>query len=444
MSRPTTAAEPAQPGHPPHGLTPSPSVPPASDPPLSPSPQASRALAPDLARGLLLLLIASANVWGYLWSDDGHLDAGGRPVGGSPLDHLVDGVTTLLVDSHTKPMFAILYGFGLATMAARLAGRGASPRTTRRVLTRRSLGLVVLGLLHAALLYGGDILAPYGAAGLLALLLLRRSRAALAWWFGVAYVLSMTAGAVALLAPSDAGGGGGAPEATGYLASALDRLVTTATVTSLYTVTLMFVPHLVVGILLARSGWLTHPAQHRRRLGRLAVVLGAVSVAGSLPYALAVGQVWHPGRTPLAVAELLHHVAGDLAGLGYVCLFAWVAAAWGRRARGGPARVVAAVGERSLTCYLLQSVLFAPLLSDWGLGHGGRLSTSQAALLAVAVWLVTVAVAVALDRAGRRGPFEAALRRVAYGRPVRVGAAGGGAVVPTVPTVPTPALRSGS
>jgi uncharacterized membrane protein YeiB len=61
-------------------------------------------------------------------------------------------------------------------------------------------------------------------------------------------------------------------------------------------------------------------------------------------------------------------------------------------------------------------VLFAPLLSDWGLGLGGRLSTTQAAVLAVAVWLVTVAVAVALQRAGRRGPFEVALRRIAYGR----------------------------
>ncbi|GCD20226.1 DUF418 domain-containing protein [Cellulomonas algicola] len=47
---------------------------------------------------------------------------------------------------------------------------------------------------------------------------------------------------------------------------------------------------------------------------------------------------------------------------------------------------------------------------------GAHLSTTQAALLAVGVWLVTVAVAVALQRAGRRGPFEVALRRVAYGR----------------------------
>jgi uncharacterized membrane protein YeiB len=382
-------------------------------------PPPPRSLAPDLARGMLLLLIASANVWGYLWSDDGRNEAGGRPAGGSALDHLVDGVVTLVADSHSRPMFAILYGFGLATIAGRLAARGADRRATRGVLVRRGVGLVVLGLLHAALLYGGDILAPYGAAGLVALLFLHRSRTALVWWAGVAYALSMTVGGLVLLLPSDPGGGdvAGAEATTTYLSSALERVGATATVTTLYTLTLMFVPHLVVGILLARAGWLTRPAEHRRRLGRVAAGAAALSLVGSLPYALAVAQVWRPGHTPLALAELVHHVSGDVMGLGYVCLFGWVAAVWRGRAGRGVVSAVTAVGERSLTCYLLQSVVFAPLLSDWGLGLGGRLSTAQAALLAVGVWLVTVAVAVALRRAGSRGPFEVALRRVAYGRP---------------------------
>ena len=69
-----------------------------------------------------------------------------------------------------------------------------------------------------------------------------------------------------------------------------------------------------------------------------------------------------------------------------------------------------AVGKRSLTSYLLQSVIFAPLLCAWGLGLGGVLDQWQAALVAVAAWLVTVAVAVTLDRRGLRGPAERALR----------------------------------
>ncbi|MBB2923721.1 DUF418 domain-containing protein [Cellulomonas cellasea] len=391
----------------------------------------ARSVAPDLARGMLLLFIASANVWGYLWSDAGWLDAGGRPAGGSSLDHLVDGVVAFVVDSRSKPMFAILYGFGLATMAARLAARGADRRTTRGVLARRSGVLIALGLAHAALLFAGDILAPYGATGLVALAFVHRSRATLVRWFVVAYVLSMTAGAIAVLGAFDSSSGAGDdpgaaaavadPATLGYLATVGERLVTVATATSLFTVSLMFVPHVVVGILLARAGWLTRPAEHRRRLGQVAVAAGVVNVVGGLPYALAVAQVWHPGGTTLGVAELVHHVAGDVMGLGYVCLFGWLAAVWGERARGGVLSAVAATGERSLTAYLLQSVMFAPLLSAWGLGLGGRIGTAQAAVLAVGVWLVTVLVAVALHRAGRRGPFEVLVRRLAYGR---TGAAG--------------------
>ena len=40
------------------------------------SPRVVRSLGPDLARGMLLLLIASANVWGYLWSQEGYNEAG--------------------------------------------------------------------------------------------------------------------------------------------------------------------------------------------------------------------------------------------------------------------------------------------------------------------------------------------------------------------------------
>ncbi|WP_238402458.1 DUF418 domain-containing protein [Cellulomonas sp. H30R-01] len=50
----------------------------------------------------------------------------------------------------------------------------------------------------------------------------------------------------------------------------------------------------------------------------------------------------------------------------------------GRRGRHGLVTAVTAVVARSLTCCLLQSLLFAPLLSDWGFGLGGHLSTTQA------------------------------------------------------------------
>ncbi|ADG73419.1 protein of unknown function DUF418 [Cellulomonas flavigena DSM 20109] len=382
----------------------------------APTAAPARSLAPDLARGALLLFIALSNVWGYLHGR-ALSELGDRPLDASGLDRLVDGLTTLLVDDRSRPMFAILYGFGIATMATRLAARGRDERGVRRVLARRSVGLIVLGLVHALLLFPFDILTPYGVTGLLALALVNRSRAALLRWFWGSLALML-----AVFLPVTYGWfafGGEGDFSTDYLTSAVERVVNAAATGVLAGVVLLFVPQVVAGILLARSGWLTDPARYRARLGRTALVTGLVVLVAGVPHALTVAQVWEPGFHTGRTAMLVHEVAGLAGGFAYVCLFGWLAAVWADRRRGPAVHAVVAVGQRSLTSYLLQSVMFAPLLSAWGLGWGAHLGTAQAAALAVGVWLVTVAVAVALSRAGRTGPFEALLRRWTYARDPR-------------------------
>ena len=123
-----------------HDKTPTPLVPPRlalQSARVDVSSRVVRLLGPDLARGMLLLLIASANVWGYLWSEEGYNEAGGRPVGGSSFDHFVDGVLTLLVDSHAKPMFAILYG--ARRCAERSTGRAGVLTSVVRTRSRATL-----------------------------------------------------------------------------------------------------------------------------------------------------------------------------------------------------------------------------------------------------------------------------------------------------------------
>ena len=78
-------------------------------------------------------------------------------------------------------------------------------------------------------------------------------------------------------------------------------------------------------------------------------------------------------------------------GLGYAALFGLIAAAL---ARPGPTvgtvtSAVTAVGKRSLSSYLAQSVIFTPLLCAWGLGLGAVLGSAGVAALAIGVWLAT-------------------------------------------------------
>lgn len=180
---------------------------------------------------------------------------------------------------------------------------------------------------------------------------------------------------------------------------------------------------------------------------RTAVIGIAVGWLGALPAALAhVGALDVPAdaQSEEGALTLLRDVTGNAAGLGYVAAVALFVHWWtSRRARVGAGQgevpragagagvevgvgatvvtAVSAVGKRSLSCYLAHSLLFAPVLAAWGLGLGEHLSSWTMALFAVGIWLLTVAGAYALERAGRRGPAEAVLRRLMYGAKGKAG-----------------------
>ena len=80
-----------------------------------------RALAPDVARGAMLLLIALANVHLYLY--DRPLGVRLYPAGLAGADAVVAGLQMVLVDGRAYPLFGLLLGYGLGQLAARRRGR---------------------------------------------------------------------------------------------------------------------------------------------------------------------------------------------------------------------------------------------------------------------------------------------------------------------------------
>ncbi len=137
-------------------------------------------------------------------------------------------------------------------------------------------------------------------------------------------------------------------------------------------------PPAVVGLLLARNRVLEAPDRHLPLLRRVVLVGLPVSVLGAVPLVLMATQTV---QAPVGVRRLAGALHG---GTGLVGAGAFLRS--GRLVRAPPATdgsgrgrpgtgavgALAAVGERSLTCYLLQSVLLVPLLSPWALGLAGR------------------------------------------------------------------------
>lgn len=388
--------------------------------PERPPQQVRRALVPDLARGFMLLSIALANVTWYLYgaptaSVTAHrTDAEG-------LDALWQTAAMVAVDGRSYPLFAFLFGYGIWQAYSRRCALGHEAGAVRRTLQTRHLWMILFGGVHAALLWHGDVLGAYGLIGLLTVwLFVERSDRTLAVWaavlgalLGVLAVTSLLWGAVSAERSGDAGEAL-VPEfaaITPYAESILPRLQTWLLLTVGQGVLGLVVPVAVLAaVLCARHRVLEVPERHRPLLRAVAVGGIGAGWLGALPSVLVHHGVWDAPEWSTAA---FNGFTGLFAGFGYVSLIALLVS---RRKTAEPVgRMLAglsAMGRRSLSCYLFQSAVFAPLLCAWGLGLGGVLTQWQAALLAVAVWAVSLALAVLLERSGRPGPAESLLRAV--------------------------------
>ena len=389
---------------------------------------------PDVARGFMLLLISLANI--TFWTGVARVSAPNDAADTAWL-----WVRTLLVDARSYPLFAMLFGFGLATMVNRRIASGtqsylqslpgveagreptaqeevwAREQATvdaRRLVRRRGLWMVLFGAVHAVL-FSGDIIAAYGLvavifAGWLARKHWKRTAVLCAVVVVACVVITfviesfMTSQGAASATDMHAGAG----ESATTLLSYVSHGVTSWAVNLSTTPISLVVPAMFLGARLADTDIIAHPERHRRLL--TVVSLGGLGIG-------AVGGIgvaqWATGGSLNLWAVPLHQVAGLAGACGWLALLALYAG--GPRPDGrltGLRRLASNVGRRSMTAYLSQTFLFATIFLALPALTGMELHLGEAwaAGIAVAVWLATVGLCAGLERGGHAGPFEALLR----------------------------------
>ena len=371
-----------------------------------------RVLAPDVARGVALCFIAIANVMLYLHD---------RPYGmrqhlieDGAADRALTFATVAFVDARVYPLFALLLGYGIA----RLSSRDPGHRGTRR-LRRRGIGLILLGAAHGMLLFSGDILGLYGLLTLLLIPALRWRGQRLLLWAGLLLVPCALVQGIALADP-------GPTMQRSILwsigiADPLEALAWRPLEWIMGMVGMLgVVPAVLIGIWAARRAVLDDPASHRRLLTQVGIGFTGVGVLGGVPAAAVAAGFVNVDAGPAAVTvSTLHVASGILGGVGYAALLA-LACTSRRFASARAVRVFTAVGQRSLTCYLLQSVLMVPVLAAWTCGLGGAMGSAQALIVALAIYAVTAALALWMQRHDDIRPAERLLRWFANREPQRM------------------------
>lgn len=396
--------------------------------------------APDVARGFMLALIALANVpfWIAYFPE--------TPQAGHAVLEAMNGADqwwylarTVLVDRRAYPLFSILFGFGMAIMASRTMERerraaadtfsaeevaGWHPvqrqiveenierhvrRMAARLIRRRGWWMLAFGLLHG-IVFSGDIIGAYGLVAVIfaEVIVMKRvwPRILAGSLIATLSLMGITMGGAMMGRESMVLEYHGPMSLNAWypLVSVASWLIATP----MTVLTALVVPCVMIGVGLARWGVLQDPRGHRLVLACIAVGGLGVGVLGGLPFALM--QLTWAFAGSAAWSYPLFHASGVLGACGWLALLALVGGG-PREKLGSVCSFLSAIGRRSMTAYLSQTVLFILIFVVLGVAGVRSLGVAVSGLIALVVWaLIGLGCAIAEALGSSRGPAEWALR----------------------------------
>lgn len=357
-------------------------------------------------------------------------------------------IAQVFFDGKMRCIFSMLFGAGAVLLLERAERRGAGIEAAD-IYYRRTMWLIVFGLIHGHLIWGGDILYHYGVVGLLLFPLRRLSARAL-----------LITGSVILVLHSVQGLGGGiaigelrekaiaaaaipnptaeerktireweqvaeifepTPEAVEKEIAAhrggwLDVLPLRSAEASLLEFTLFFqflfldvLCMLVLGMGLAKAG-MFDASRSYRFYGLIALAGFAVGIPVNT---WAAEQYRAAGFTTAAQFTYIGSTA-DLGrfsiALAYTSLI-MIASKGGLRFLTRP---LAAVGRTALSNYLLTSILCTLFFNGYGLGYFAKLSRHELYWVVLGMWVVNLTVSPLWLRYFQFGPAEWLWRSLTY------------------------------
>lgn len=393
-----------------------------------------RYVAPDMARGIALLGIALANIgtaWALTNSADYANYFGGIFGPGTVVDKAAVVFAAMFVHVRGMPMFATLLGFGVGLIAMSLWRRQFPLDKAKRVLWRRYGWLALFGIVHMLLIFFGDVMFAYGVCAMVVAAMIGlkdRTLMVIAWCMLGAYLIFTIGSSVAMLLYPDA-----MAFDTSYLIRSdsvaafvrFNLLGALGQAVMLPLVMLMIIPLILIGFVWARRGVLTNVDEHLSTLRAWMLVTVVVIMIIGLPWGLAAIGVLPENLEPFLMT--LNSGFGLLTGPGI--LAAITLATHGiqqridaARARGEhyqpspPVVAITALGKRSMSGYLFQSILFVIFTQPFMLGWGIDVGIVKQMGIAFLIWVITVVAAYVFELAGWQGPFERLHRRLSYGK----------------------------
>jgi uncharacterized protein len=408
----------------------------------SPIPPGERLLEVDILRGFALfgILLVNMGLFGHSFYEYVLVQpaSDGRP------DAIAAFLIAFLAEGKFYSLFSFLFGFGLAIQMSRALTRGTPfvPFYLRRMAI-----LLGIGLVHAYLIWVGDILVAYAVLGVLLLLFRnRRPRTLVIWsvallvFISLVYLALMGLMMLASLVPDGTAAVQEVNQAmlAEYEAAAAqaNRVYTTGSFFDLigqrvvdlnfiYTKTLYTAPNIfamfLLGLAAGKKGIFNDITANRSFFRKLQIWGLVVGVPGNLVFALAGrSSFMSDNMTPAFLASIGQTLGAPMLSAFYLATIVLLAQNPRWRAR---LSVLAPVGRMSLSNYLFQSLVCTTIFYSYGLGLFGQVGPAAGVLLTVVIYLVQIPMSHWWMKRFQFGPVEWLWRTLTYGKAQRMKAA---------------------
>lgn len=347
-------------------------------------------------------------------------------------DQLTHFLVHFFVEGKFYSIFSFLFGFGFALQIARAEERG---ETKASLFKRRLFWLLMIGLLHAYLLWAGDILSIYALMGFLLISFRKKiNQSLLKWAFALMVVPILTylllyALFVAFV-PAEALARIDATPMDFWSASV--RKVQQSSYLQIITdynlkyivgryASLIFemrLPKILAMFLLGfyayRRGVFQNLSAHQQFISRVLIYGLVLGLTGNLAFAVFAGTEAVLPPTPAGIVGVITYAFGVPAlALFFIALVAtlWQRAGWRRVLTW-----LAPVGRMALTNYLLQTVICVLIFYGYGFGLFGTVGATKATLIALSIFLFQILMSSLWLKYFSYGPMEWIWRQLTYGR----------------------------
>jgi uncharacterized protein len=323
----------------------------------------------------------------------------------------------IYVQSSFYPLFAMLFGFGFAIQFQR-AMDNAYPFYKFGV--KRIVVLFIIGLLHAFLLWWGDILVTYAFCATFVLMLIRLHPAVILL---IAVILNAFMHSYYLLAYSTYGVLNELIPESVYDVQAINDTVNAYTRGSyadafsqrlidlsiqlnsftLFISLLTILPYMLVGVVLSKWGILQKIKHHRTLFLVLSFILMGVGIfIKNAPFVY--------GETYL-LSYMQVYIGGPILAIGYIFIVTWLCTfKWTEKVL----QPFEQMGRMSLSLYIMQTVILTTLFYHYGFGLYGKIDIATSLYVVAAIIVFQMLLAYLWLLKWKQGPLELLMKKIIY------------------------------